>query len=33
METVDPLPVQVGQRLPVFGHGQRLGLEPPHLRC
>gem|GEM_PF-2606171 len=32
MELVDPLPVQVGQRRPVLGQGQRLGLEPPHLR-
>jgi len=32
MEPVDPLPVQVGQRRPVLGQGQRLGLEPPHLR-
>ena len=31
MEPVDPLPVQVGQRFPVLGQGQRLGLEPPHL--
>jgi hypothetical protein len=33
MKPVDPLAVQVGQRLPVLGHGQRLGLKPPHLRC
>ena len=32
MEPVDPLPVQIGQRRPVLRHGQRLGLEPPHLR-
>ena len=29
---VDPLAVQIGQRRPVLGQGQRLGLEPPHLR-
>jgi hypothetical protein len=32
MKPVDPLAVQVGQRRPVLGQGQRLGLEPPHLR-
>ena len=32
MKPVDPLAVQIGQRLPVLGHGQRLGLEPTHLR-
>jgi hypothetical protein len=32
MEPVDPLPVQVGQRFPVLGQGQRLDLEAPHLR-
>ncbi len=32
MEPVDPLPVQVGQRRPVLGQSQRLGLEPSHLR-
>jgi hypothetical protein len=32
MEAVDPLPVQVGKRRPVLWQGQRLGLEPPHLR-
>jgi len=32
MEPVDPLPVQVGQRRPVLGQGQCLGLEPSHLR-
>ncbi len=32
MEAVDPLAVQIGQRGPVLGQGQRLGLEPPHLR-
>jgi hypothetical protein len=32
MKPVDPLPVQVGQRRPVLGQGQRLRLEPPHLR-
>ncbi len=32
MEPVDLLPVQVGQPFPVLGQGQRLGLEPPHLR-
>ena len=32
VEPVDPLPVQIGQRRPVLRHGQRLGLEPPHLR-
>ena len=31
VEPVDPFPVQVGQRLPVLGQGQRLRLEPPHL--
>ena len=33
MKAVDPLPVQIGQRFPVPGQSQRLGLEPPHLRC
>lgn len=33
VETVDPLTVQIDQRLPVLGQGQRLGLETPHLRC
>lgn len=33
MKSVDPLPVQVGQSIPVLGQGQRLGLEPPHLRA
>jgi hypothetical protein len=32
MKPVDPLAVQIGQRRPVLGQGQRLGLEPPHLR-
>jgi hypothetical protein len=32
MKPVDPLAVQVGQCVPVLGQGQRLGLEPPHLR-
>jgi len=32
MEAVDSLPVQVGQRCPVLGQSQRLGLEPPHQR-
>ena len=32
MEAVDPLSVQVGQRLPVRRRGQGLGLEPSHLR-
>ena len=32
MEPVDPLPVQVGQRRPVLGQGQCLGLERSHLR-
>ena len=31
MKPVDPLPVQIGQRLPVLGQGKCLGLEPPHL--
>lgn len=33
MKPVNPLPVQIGQRRPLLGKGQRLGLEPPHLRC
>jgi hypothetical protein len=32
MEAVDPLLVQIGQRFPALGQGQRLGLEPPNLR-
>ena len=32
MKPVDPLAVQIGQRCPVLGRGQRLGLEPTHLR-
>ena len=32
MDAVDPCAVQVGQRRPVLGQGQRPGLEPPHLR-
>ena len=31
MKPVDPLPVQVGQRIPVLGQGQRHRLEPPYL--
>ncbi len=31
MKPVDPLSVQIGQRLPVLGQGKRLRLEPPHL--
>src|SRR3546814_10175632 len=33
MKPVDPLAVQIGQRRPVRGQSQRLGLEPSHLRC
>src|SRR3546814_9529575 len=33
MKPVDPLAVQLGQRRPVRGQSQRLGLEPSHLRC
>ncbi len=32
MEPVDPLPVQIGQSFAILRQGQRLGLEPPHLR-
>src|SRR3546814_2084546 len=32
MKPVDPLAVQIGQRRPVRGQSQRLGLEPSHLR-
>ena len=32
MKPVDPMAVQIGQRRPVLGQGQRSGLEPPHLR-
>jgi hypothetical protein len=29
MKPVDPLAIQVGQRRPVLGQGQRLGFEAP----
>lgn len=32
MSGVNPLTIQIGQRHPVLGQGQRLGLELPHLR-
>ena len=32
MKAVDPFAVQVGQRFPVLGKSQRLGLKPPRLR-
>jgi hypothetical protein len=32
VKPLDQLPVQVGKRRPLLGQGQRLGLEPPHLR-
>ena len=32
MKAVNPLAVRIVQSLPVLAHGQRSGLEPPHLR-
>jgi hypothetical protein len=32
MKPVDPLPFRSASAVPVLGQGQRLGLEPPHLR-
>lgn len=32
MKAVNPLAVQIGQRLPVIWDGHRLGLEQPHQR-
>jgi len=29
VKAVNPLAIQIGQRLPVLGQGQRLGFEPP----